>query len=34
MTKVVLFGDSLTAGVVDGHPSSIFTRLLEEIGRA
>ena len=27
MTKVVLFGDSLTAGVVDGHPSPIFTRL-------
>ena len=30
MTKVVLFGDSLTAGVIDGHPSPIFTRLLED----
>ena len=30
MTKVVLFGDSLTAGVVDGHSSPIFTRLLED----
>ena len=30
MTKVVLFGDSLTAGVVDGQPSPVFTRLLED----
>ncbi|KRL86174.1 GDSL-type esterase/lipase family protein [Ligilactobacillus apodemi] len=30
MTKVVLFGDSLTAGVFNGHPTGIFTRLLED----
>lgn len=30
MTKVVLFGDSLTAGVFEGHPTGIFTELLHD----